>query len=239
MKISVITVCYNCEEAIKETLESVKKQKGADFEYVVIDGASSDSTVEIARQYQDKIPNMRIFSEPDHGIYDAMNKGVKKAEGAYVFFLNAGDVFESENVLAKVEDYLGSKKDIFYGNVRKGDQIETYPEVLGKGYLVYREKMVCHQAIFASRKILLWMPFDTTLKICADRDWLLKAIASGASLQYMKDLVVCSYAPGGVSGSYKNYNKESLFLAEKYGKKPAVLFVKIKRLIGKAVGHKW
>ena len=62
MKISVITVCYNCEEAIKETLESVKKQKGADFEYVVIDGASSDSTVEIARQYQDKISNMRIFS---------------------------------------------------------------------------------------------------------------------------------------------------------------------------------
>ena len=138
-----------------------------------------------------------------------------------------------------MEEYLGSKKDIFYGNVRKGDQIEIYPEVLGKGYLVYREKMVCHQAIFASRKLLLRMPFDTTLKICADRDWLLKAIASGASLQYMKDLVVCSYAPGGVSGSYKNYNKESLFLAEKYGKKPAVLFVKIKSLIGKAVGHKW
>ena len=90
-------------------------------------------------------------------------QGVKKAEGAYVFFLNAGDAFESENVLAKVEEYLGSKKDIFYGNVRKGDQIETYPEVLGKGYLVYREKMVCHQAIFASRKLLLRMPFDTTL----------------------------------------------------------------------------
>ena len=242
--VSIITVCYNSAVTIDRTIKSVLAQNYDNIEYIIIDGASQDNTLERIENYQEEFRDkfnreIRIISEPDKGIYDAMNKGVKKAEGAYVFFLNAGDAFESENVLAKVEDYLGSKKDIFYGNVRKGDQIETYPEVLGKGYLVYREKMVCHQAIFASRKLLLRMPFDTTLKICADRDWLLKAIASGASLQYMKDLVVCSYAPGGVSGSYKNYNKESLFLAEKYGKKPAVLFVKIKRLIGKAVGHKW
>lgn len=239
MKISVITVCYNCENAIKETLASVAEQTYKDFEYVLIDGASKDSTVMIAKQYLNKIPNMRIFSEPDHGIYDAMNKGAQKAMGEYVFFLNAGDVFENETVLSRVGVYLDSKKDIYYGNVRKGEVIETYPEVLGKGYLVYREKMVCHQAIFAARNILLNNPFDTKLKICADRDWLLRAINSGASLQYMRDLVVCKYAPGGVSEAYTNYNKDSLLLAQKYGGKPAVLFVKIKRLIGKAIGHRW
>lgn len=239
MKISVITVCYNCENAIKDTLLSVMKQKYTDFEYVLIDGASRDATIRIAEQYKDKIPNMRIISEPDHGIYDAMNKGAKIAKGEYVFFLNAGDIFVDETVLMQVGSSLNSGQDVYYGNVKKGEMIETYPAVLKKGYLIYREKMVCHQAIFARRRLLLKFPFDEQFKICADRDWLLKVLGAGASTQYMKDITVCCYAAGGVSEKYEDYNKDSLELARKYGGNFAVIFVKLKRLAGKAIGHRW
>ena len=116
MKISVITVCRNSEETIERTLQSVACQTCKDFEYIVVDGVSTDSTLEIIDKYKSHIS--KFISEPDKGIYDAMNKGAKMAEGEYIVFLNADDVFIHENVLSLVAEKMKDKKaDLFYGDL--------------------------------------------------------------------------------------------------------------------------
>jgi glycosyltransferase involved in cell wall biosynthesis len=106
--ISIITVCYNAEDSIVRTIESVLSQKYNGYEYVVIDGSSSDSTNSIIQKYKRCINT--IISEPDNGIYDAMNKGIKKAKGQYIYFLNAGDVFIHDRVLHLIGNELHESK---------------------------------------------------------------------------------------------------------------------------------
>ena len=104
MKISIITISYNVEKEIERTMRSVLNQTFQDLEYIVVDGKSSDKTVNIAKSIACEYPNrnIRIISEPDKGIYDAMNKGIKMASGEWVNLMNAGDVFASDNVLENI-----------------------------------------------------------------------------------------------------------------------------------------
>lgn len=104
MKISVITICYNAEKEIGRTVRSVLSQTFNDLEYIIVDGKSEDSTVSIAENIVKDYPQRKveIISEPDKGIYDAMNKGIKKASGDWVCMMNAGDAFADENVLSNV-----------------------------------------------------------------------------------------------------------------------------------------
>lgn len=239
MKLSIVTVCFNCEATVERTLESLVEQKRVEFEYIVIDGKSTDNTCKIIYSYSEKIKNMKLISEPDDGIYDAMNKGVKNSTGEYIYFLNAGDVFASENVLAAFIEATKTGRDLYFGNSIKDNFVERYPRKISDFYLIFREKMICHQALIAKRIILCQFPFDTTYRICADRDWLLKSIHSGSTYEYIKDLSVCIYDVGGVSTNYEKYNKESLMIARRYRGVLAVLFIKIKRNIGKMAGNKW
>lgn len=118
-KLSIITVCYNAENEIARTIESVLKQTFNDFEYIIVDGASTDSTLNIVNSYKSSI--QQIISEPDKGIYDAMNKGIKMANGEWVIMMNAGDLFASNTVL----------EEIFSGNIP--DYIEfIYSDVFVK-----------------------------------------------------------------------------------------------------------
>ena len=123
-KISIITVVFNGESLIERTIKSVLEQTFASIEYIIVDGLSNDGTLSIAKQYSSSIT--KIISEKDHGIYDAMNKGLKMATGNYILFLNAGDELYAKDTLSKVfENFINA--DVYYGNTaitnNKGDVV--------------------------------------------------------------------------------------------------------------------
>ena len=233
MLITIVTVCLNCEDVIEKTIKSVLKQRFDDFEYLIIDGKSSDSTLTIVNKYKNN--KIRVYSENDNGIYDAMNKASKLAKGKYIYYLNAGDTFVDDNVLLNVSKYLDDKHDICYGDVIYGNKLEKNSANYNLNYLVLHEKMICHQAIFSKTELLLKYPFDLNYKICADRDWLIRLVKDNKKLYYMNDLVIANYDINGVSSNYEKFSKESLDIAKKYKGNAAILFIKIKRFIGKVV----
>ena len=120
-RVSIITICFNSEAVIKKTIESVLNQTFTDIEYLIIDGASKDKTVEIAESYKDAFAekgiDYKIFSEPDKGIYDAMNKGIAKATGELVGLINSGDFYEPQMVETAVKAYEEKPYDIFYADI--------------------------------------------------------------------------------------------------------------------------
>ena len=120
-KVTIITICFNSEAVIKKTIESVLNQTYTDVEYLIIDGASKDKTVEIAESYKDAFAekgiDYKIFSEPDKGIYDAMNKGIAKASGELVGLINSGDFYEPQMIETAVKAYEEKPYDIFYGDI--------------------------------------------------------------------------------------------------------------------------
>ena len=116
MKVSIITVCFNSAETIEDTIKSVLSQDYKEIEYIVVDGGSTDGTLEIINRYRNNMSN--VISEPDNGIYDAMNKGVKLATGEVVGFLNAGDFYANSNVIRTVVEALkASEADCCYGDI--------------------------------------------------------------------------------------------------------------------------
>lgn len=121
MKASIITICFNDEEEIRKTIESVLNQTYSDIEYIIIDGASSDHTVELAESYKDAFAEKGIeyyiYSESDRGIYDAMNKGIKKATGDILGLINSGDWYEPAMVETAVNAYKEKEYDIFYADI--------------------------------------------------------------------------------------------------------------------------
>lgn len=121
MTVTIITICFNSEAVIKKTIESVLNQTYTDIEYIIIDGASRDKTVEIAESYKDAFADkgidFKIFSETDKGIYDAMNKGIAKATGELVGLINSGDFYEPQMLETAVKAYEEKPYDIFYGDI--------------------------------------------------------------------------------------------------------------------------
>ena len=118
LKFSIITVCYNAEDTICNTMESVLGQTWTDFEYILVDGASVDETLNFIKEYGQRDGRIRWYSEPDNGIYDAMNKGIRYAQGRFLYFLNAGDEFHSRYVLEEiVQAITDSQSDVIVGNI--------------------------------------------------------------------------------------------------------------------------
>lgn len=177
-KVSIITITYNAERFIEHTIQSVLGQKCKDFEYVIIDGASSDKTMDIVRLYASQHDEFKWVSEPDGGLYDAMNKGLHKATGDFVWFINAGDKLYDENTLQTVVDKINaySDCDVVYGQTLiigedekpLGDRNKLAPSVLNKKSLL-NGLVVCHQSILVRKSIA--PDYDTQYKITADYDW--------------------------------------------------------------------
>ena len=177
--ISVITVTFNAEKEIDSTLNSLKRQSYQDFEHIVIDGDSKDSTVSKIRDA--RLPNSVILSEPDRGLYDAMNKGLRLASGKYVIFLNAGDAFFDDETLARYKQAAQSDYDIIYGDTWVVDENN---KILKPRHLSVPEKLdfrsfskgmlICHQAFMVKKT--LTSPYNTGYRFSADFDWCIECI---------------------------------------------------------------
>lgn len=172
MKLSVITINYNNRDGLEKTIKSVINQTSKDMEYIIIDGSSTDGSIDVIKRYNDQI-NYWV-SEPDKGIYNAMNKGVNKASGDYCIFMNSGDCFADEVV---VEDVLkiGLKTDIVTGGIVFGPNNTFYgPKSVTLRH--FFKKSLAHQASFIRTSVLREIPYDETLRIVSDWKFFIEAI---------------------------------------------------------------
>lgn len=186
--LSVITVCKN-EPFIEATCKSVCAQTFRDFEWLVIDGDSDTQTKQVLNKYQKA---MDVFvSEPDDGIYQAMNKGIARAEGDYLLFMNGGDLFYNKDVLANVRPYLQKQEaDIFYGqSYRLFEQpeecfIKTYPEKLYKDFFL--TNTLAHQSSFIRRELFTeYGGYREDFKIVSDKEKWLHFFDNGVTFKYL------------------------------------------------------
>lgn len=205
---SIITVVYNNVRDIEHTLKSVVSQSYKHVEYIVIDGLSTDGTLDVIEKYRPQVSV--ILSEKDNGIYDAMNKGLALATGDYVLFLNSGDELYSKETLANLAE-VSEGADIIYGETFL---INEQREIIGErrhkvpayfNWKSFRYGMnICHQAIYIKRTIA--EPYDLQYKLCADIDWVIKA-AKKSSITVNAHQHVARYLVGGMS---KQRHRESL-----------------------------
>lgn len=206
MKFSIITVCFNSAAVLPACMKSLADQTFSDYEWVVVDGASKDGTVELARRFS--AAPLQLLSEPDQGIYDAMNKGARLARGEYIYFLNADDQLVDATVLADVARHLRAHPalDLLYGNAvyvsPDGQRSrQRYPHLTPRN-LAFAN--LCHQATFARRALFERLGgFDLDFRIVADLDWLVRVLRSGASHQWM-DRDICLYASDGFSAQQRD-----------------------------------
>jgi glycosyltransferase involved in cell wall biosynthesis len=227
-KLSVITIVYNNVRDIERTVLSVLNQSYSNIEYLVIDGASNDGTMDILRQYESRIS--KLVSEKDKGIYDAMNKGLALATGEYVLFMNSGDEIYSsktvENIFASGDD-----ADIYYGETEMfddswqslGRRRHKAPEAFTWKDFKYGMS-ISHQAIYIRKS--LTEPYDLTYKLSSDIDWILRAAKKAKKIVNVK-AVVAKYLVGGMS---KKKHQQSL--AERFS-----IFVKHYGLIPTIFNH--
>ncbi len=176
-KISVITVCYNAARTIERTIHSVIEQGYPNLEYVLVDGGSTDNTIEIISKYKDKINS--FISEPDNGIYDAMNKGLFMATGEWVVFLNADDVF-LDGALHHVAEAILQNPEAIIGEAYTTENLAGKMRIrrltpVVTAQTVYYGQPFCHQALFLRRSVYQKLGgFDTSYRIVADYDYTLR-----------------------------------------------------------------
>ena len=158
--VTVITVCYNAREMLLRTMNSVWAQTYKHVEYVIVDGASTDGTLELLEEYGGRIDHW--VSESDKGIYDAMNKGVSMAKGKWVIFMNAGDCFADNHVVENVFS-VPRQADVIYGDVVKGGVVKKASSPRNAHRMFF-----CHQCVFVKIESLKAFPFDISHKMSAD-----------------------------------------------------------------------
>lgn len=197
MKLSIITINYNNAIGLEETIKSVIKQNFTDYEYIIIDGDSNDGSVDIIRKYSEHIDYW--ISEPDKGIYNAMNKGVIHAHGEYCIFMNSGDCFYSQNVIKSIIE-KGYQQDIITGDTVERNSNRRWfnmPEEMSFLHL-FRDN-ISHQSSFIKTTFLKEMPYNENLEIVADWEFFIKAIIfRNCSFTY-DNTIVAKIDLGGIS----------------------------------------
>jgi len=217
-KISIITIVYNNVKDIEFTIRSVIEQEYQEVEYIIVDGLSNDGTLEVIERYRSDVD--LVISEKDHGIYDAMNKGLASATGDYVLFLNSGDELFAADTLSSIFK-AGADADIYYGetklvNERReiiGDRRHRVPKEFTWKSFKYGMS-ICHQAIYVKRE--LTEPYDTNYRLSADIDWVIR-VAKKANHIVNVHAYVARYLVGGLSQKrHKESLKERYAIFKKY-----------------------
>lgn len=222
-KFSIITVCYNAKATIEDTIQSVISQTYHHVEYIIVDGASKDGTLDIVNRYRAHIAV--IVSEPDKGLYDAMNKGIGLATGDYLCFLNAGDSFHEDDTLQQMVHSIHTLQlpDVLYGETALVDHEDHFlrmrrlsaPEILT--WKSFRQGMlVCHQAFFPRRDLV--MPYDLRYRFSADFDWCIKIMKKSKVLHNTHLTLIDYLAEGMTTRNQKASLKERFrIMARHYG----------------------
>lgn len=195
--VSVITVSFNADKYIEETIKSVIEQTYDNIEYIIIDGGSSDKTLEIIKKYEDKIDY--YISEKDGGIYDAMNKGIEAAHGEWISFMNAGDIFFNKTVVEDIflsNDFKGV--DIVYGNHEVRYPNKKRVALAKEMKNIWQGSCFSHQSAFISSKFHKENRYNISNRIVADFEFFYKAYRSGAIFKHV-DVLASSITSGGLS----------------------------------------
>ena len=214
---TIITVCYNSEKTIERTLRSVLAQTEKDYEYLIIDGASTDSTLDIVKRYESAFEGrLKVFSEKDNGIYDAMNKGISKAEGKLIGIINSDDYYEP-NALKKIRDvYDGYEYAIIYGMLRtiKGDKESS---VYLKSHQFIEDDMIAHPACFISRQIYdKFGGYSLDYQYSADYEFMLRIRNEKIIHYYPLYEIIANFSTDGASSLTKGY-MDTMRLKRNYG----------------------
>ena len=204
-KFSIITVTYNAEAVLDDTIQSVVAQTYKEIEYIIVDGGSKDKTLEIDKRYAEKLSV--IISEPDKGLYDAMNKGIRLATGDYVCFLNAGDQLHEDETLFQIVQslYEAELPDVIYGDT---DIVDLDGHFLHKRRLSPPENLtwksfkqgmlVCHQAFFARTSLAKVTPYNLKYRYSSDFDWCIR-IMKQAKVLHNTYLTIIDYLSEGMT----------------------------------------
>ncbi len=220
-KLSVITVTYNAEKTLERTLKSVQKQLYSYIEHIVVDGKSKDRTISLIQKYEN--PRLKWISEPDNGLYDAMNKAATMASGDYLCFLNAGDTFFASDTVEKIFNSISETKlpDIIYGETAIVDNEGEFlhmrrlnaPQSLS--WTSFKQGMlVCHQAFIVKRS--LFEPYDLQYRFSSDFDWAIRMMKKSKSF-HNTHLTLINYLNEGMTTNNRKASlKERYRIMAKY-----------------------
>nr|WP_321452386.1 glycosyltransferase family 2 protein [uncultured Carboxylicivirga sp.] len=214
--ISIIIPTYNCETVIQSAINSIIEQTFTNYELICIDGKSTDQTLKIIKENALKHTNISFVSEPDNGIYDAMNKGIQLAKGTYIYFLGADDRLYSNKTLELVYQQISQTGgDLIYGNVMVNNTVYD-------GEFSYRKmfnKNICHQAIFYHKQIFSKYLYNTHYKSLADWDFNLRCFANHLFKIKYFDQIIAYYNNDGFSISYDDteFTRTKKYRYIKYG----------------------
>ena len=210
---SIITITFNNRNGLRHTALSVQSQTYADYEWIIIDGQSTDGTQSDFINY----PSARITSEPDSGIYDAMTKGIDRATGDYIIFMNAGDVFADKYTVGKIAAECITQPDFIYGDSQEDNQQKRarHHSKINWGMNTH------HQAMLYSRRLLTGLRYDLNYKISADYDFTLRFLKIAKNIVYIP-VPICIFELGGVSQTNVTLGRNEQFTARQKNKSCSV-----------------
>ena len=255
MRVSIITVTFNAVTTLEETIKSVAVQRYKDIEYIIVDGGSQDGTVNVVKKYYREGIISKFVSEPDDGLYDAMNKGLRMASGDIVTFLNADDFYFNENIISDVtKEFADHELEACYGDVLYVARNDTSRVIRHwKTGNISLRRLMCgwqipHPSLFVVRDLAMETGgFDITYKIAADFEYMLKIVMKTSKIAYLNKPLVIMRWGGTSTSSLSNMiqgNREIHFILKKYGlmKLPFSLFLLLRfsnRFCQLLEGLKW
>lgn len=194
--VTIVTVTYNAGDLLEKTILSVINQSYKDIEYIIIDGGSKDKTVDIIKKYEDKIAYW--VSEPDDGIYYAMNKSIEKATGEWINFMNAGDTFADKQTVSYLMGHKSNDAELIYGNYKKKKADQVVKAHNKKNW--FRTMPFNHQTLFTKVSVMKKNPFNTKYKIAADHNFILSMYKANKKFYYF-DKTLAIFVEGGFAHS--------------------------------------